>query len=340
MSTTRTPSVPSVSDVPLVASTARQLANRANAQKSTGPATPEGKARSSQNARKHGFLSSIMPFDAKGWMTMLDGLYRSLKPANEIEQLIVDQIGIAYLRLSRLYVHEANVDMHAFVYNLVLPNLPKPGVKPTSRLRKGFVSAYDCVRDPGAAGDAEAYQAGFVSSSIPDMPAPEPKKRFFEDDRAHLRMRYETMLTRQIGRSMTLLDKLQKERKEAAANGTMEEAPFLPAYHTDGYDPDDEAEMKAAREAMKAAQERHIDERYAKEMKEKEEREERAARHASAPVCESKEDQTPTPSVPSVPLVPPVPSKTTKANTRALLARIRNERRQHALSREKRARAA
>src|SRR5215471_18634235 len=37
----------------------KQLAaSRANAARSTGPRTPEGKARSSQNARKHGFTGS------------------------------------------------------------------------------------------------------------------------------------------------------------------------------------------------------------------------------------------------------------------------------------------
>jgi hypothetical protein len=37
----------------------RIAANRHNAQKSTGPRTPEDKARSSQNARKHGLTRSV-----------------------------------------------------------------------------------------------------------------------------------------------------------------------------------------------------------------------------------------------------------------------------------------
>ena len=37
----------------------RQLAaNRANAAQSTGPRSPEGKSRSAQNSRKHGFTAS------------------------------------------------------------------------------------------------------------------------------------------------------------------------------------------------------------------------------------------------------------------------------------------
>jgi hypothetical protein len=42
----------------------KQLAaNRANAARSTGPRTPQGKARSAQNSRKHGFTASTFAIE-------------------------------------------------------------------------------------------------------------------------------------------------------------------------------------------------------------------------------------------------------------------------------------
>lgn len=47
-----------MSDVPSAVSEKQLGANRANALRSTGPRTPEGKARSSQNAHKHLFTAA------------------------------------------------------------------------------------------------------------------------------------------------------------------------------------------------------------------------------------------------------------------------------------------
>ncbi|MHB9026646.1 MAG: hypothetical protein ACYC7E_21145, partial [Armatimonadota bacterium] len=66
-------------------STERQNeANRQNAQHSTGPRTPEGKARSSMNALKHGFFAkeALLPQeDAAEFTTFADALRDDLQPS-------------------------------------------------------------------------------------------------------------------------------------------------------------------------------------------------------------------------------------------------------------------
>jgi len=84
-------------------SQARIDANRHNAQLSTGPRTPQSKQASSMNATRHGFFARLLPDPTPEFKEMLTGLYRSLRPADESQQLLVDQIALAYLRLARLY---------------------------------------------------------------------------------------------------------------------------------------------------------------------------------------------------------------------------------------------
>lgn len=89
----------------------KQLAaNRANAQKSTGPRTPEGKAIVSQNAVKHGILAQAViprglePYESKEDFEQLhQRLYESFVPANALEELLVEQVAVGYWRLARLY---------------------------------------------------------------------------------------------------------------------------------------------------------------------------------------------------------------------------------------------
>jgi len=87
---------------------AQTEANRRNAQKSTGPKTPDGKAVSSRNAIKHGVLARVIPHDAPGFSELLVGLYQSLKPQDELQRLLVDQIGVTMLRLRRILAAEQN----------------------------------------------------------------------------------------------------------------------------------------------------------------------------------------------------------------------------------------
>ncbi|MEJ1937482.1 hypothetical protein WDZ92_45385, partial [Nostoc sp. NIES-2111] len=57
-------------------SEARLAANRANAKKSTGPRTPEGKARSRCNALQHGLSASVLGCCEDGLRPVLGALHR------------------------------------------------------------------------------------------------------------------------------------------------------------------------------------------------------------------------------------------------------------------------
>src|SRR4051812_30960485 len=87
-----------------MASPAQILANRDNAQYSTGPKTQEGKRASSRNATRHGLTGSqivIAGEDPAAYEQMRQGLQESYAPANEAERILVDQIAANAWRLER-----------------------------------------------------------------------------------------------------------------------------------------------------------------------------------------------------------------------------------------------
>ena len=88
-----------------MSSPARVAANRANAQRSTGPRTLEGKARSSMNGVKHGLLSHqplLADEDPAEYHELHDRLVESLSPDSAIEELLVDELLGVLWRLRRL----------------------------------------------------------------------------------------------------------------------------------------------------------------------------------------------------------------------------------------------
>jgi hypothetical protein len=95
--------------------TLKQLAaNRANAQKSTGPHTANGKAVSKLNALKHGILSEqvlVRGVNFKESRHELAKLHQrfwdELKPVGPVEEMLVDQIVTARWRLRRALTAES-----------------------------------------------------------------------------------------------------------------------------------------------------------------------------------------------------------------------------------------
>ena len=99
---------------PKTMSLAQIEANRRNAQKSTGPKTARGLAKSKLNAFKHGLLSrevlvlgKVANENPQEFQKLAEQVYADLDPVGFMECLLVDQIVTTYWRLRRVLRAEA-----------------------------------------------------------------------------------------------------------------------------------------------------------------------------------------------------------------------------------------
>src|SRR5580698_10252963 len=91
------------------ASPKQLAANRANAAKSTGPKTPEGKARSAENSLKHGFTASSFAVvrleDLQEIANLRSDLISVYQPVNSQELFALERMALcqqSMLRAARL----------------------------------------------------------------------------------------------------------------------------------------------------------------------------------------------------------------------------------------------
>src|SRR5215470_4824911 len=101
----------------------KQLAaNRANAARSTGPRTPEGNARSSQNARKHGFTGSTFSVvrleDVQEIANLKADLVACYQPVNSQELFALERMAIAQQGILRTARLESGLCTAALVHAL------------------------------------------------------------------------------------------------------------------------------------------------------------------------------------------------------------------------------
>jgi hypothetical protein len=111
----------------------KQLAaNRANAQNSTGPRTPLGKARSSRNARKHTFAGTDFAIIKIEELESVNHLRADLiavyRPVNSQELFAVERIALAQHHLLRMARFEAGLFTSALNEALLIPSDETPYV--------------------------------------------------------------------------------------------------------------------------------------------------------------------------------------------------------------------
>jgi hypothetical protein len=100
-------------------------ANRANAQHSTGPKTPEGKEKSKFNAVKHGLTARYFPAviqagtaEGEQFEAVRADLYDHYQPVGPIEELVLEKIITEYMRYRRLVEREQLLCAHNRGYYL------------------------------------------------------------------------------------------------------------------------------------------------------------------------------------------------------------------------------
>jgi hypothetical protein len=135
-----------------MATAAQITANQQNAQSSTGPQSPEGKAAASRNAATHGLhaVNPVLPHESQAEFDALHASYRSeLQPKGLREDFLVRQVAEAQWRLVRLQKIEAEfIDILAAGQARQNPNaaiaasmLEKGGPDALSRLHRLAASA-------------------------------------------------------------------------------------------------------------------------------------------------------------------------------------------------------
>ena len=90
-------------------------ANRANALRSTGPKTPEGKKVCAQNSIRHGMLSQTVVLEGESqdrFIDLLTSLQSQLKPRSDAEAAIVETMAIARWKQMRIWgIQKAGFDL-------------------------------------------------------------------------------------------------------------------------------------------------------------------------------------------------------------------------------------
>ena len=191
----------------------QMAANRLNAQRSTGPRTPAGKARVSSNALKHGLTGRdvVLPGEnPDDFDSFRAGLLTRLNPQGELEGAFAEKIAADLWRLRRVPIFEAM--LHRRGCKELLARKAAESVRQyesTPKMLLASLSAADCDRQAHkdaeqrlAQARAELDDPDFNVSHVLEM-FPEPLSNLW---------RHEVALSRSMLRTLHELERLQARR--------------------------------------------------------------------------------------------------------------------------------
>lgn len=216
-------------------SEAQILANRANAQRSTGPVTARGKAVVAQNASRHGLLARepvLAGEDVGAFEGLRARVREELQPRDGIEAALVDRVVSLLWRLQRLGIIEAGI-LTCFTAEVIVTKAeaalrPRKGQDPAiARLLPADGTENRPTKpgltfssvDPGEREDAARQLAiARAEQRRPEVAVATGFMRAVgEKDYLGLLSRYETTLSRDLDRTLSRLAQLQAARRAGEA---------------------------------------------------------------------------------------------------------------------------
>ena len=202
-----------------MATQAQREASRRNGRRSNGPASESGKAKSSRNATRHGFLAKqlvVSSEDQKLFDELRNAIYAHLRPVGELEELLVERIALCAWRLRRLGYTEASVfRYHVFNQQVTLARErvetfkksiydDLAALQDTVVTDKGqHAAALEAVEKAVAKRDCETFAIAFLSAAT-------------GADTLVKLSRYEVAIERSFYRALHELQRLQEARKGGA----------------------------------------------------------------------------------------------------------------------------
>jgi hypothetical protein len=141
-----------------MSSSAQILANQNNAQHSTGPSSPEGKAASSRNATNHGLCAgfAVLPHeDRQAFEYLHDSYAQTFKPTNEPEFFLVKRMVESRWKMARLQ------RMEAALFQQMTSQEPNtdPDAVIVAAMLAGNANAYALLQRYTAAAERSYYKA-------------------------------------------------------------------------------------------------------------------------------------------------------------------------------------
>ncbi len=128
---------------------ARHAAESAPPSKSTGPRTPEGKKRSSQNSFKHGIYAKVLLVqgeNAAEFEEVRAKLRAEHQPASTTEEILVDELAQHFWRLRRFRAYEATLWEPETFCNLASEKHIALVLRAASSAERGFHKALATLR--------------------------------------------------------------------------------------------------------------------------------------------------------------------------------------------------